>query len=209
MGKGTHFPEKKTTDLTSRGRKHGGVPGLVIKNMRRSDWPRVEESAYRQADMTLMGAPCTVSLLLLRRVTEPLTVTNGGERVTIVAPGYTWLQAARDGAPVWLTAMYDDGGRLLQMYFDITSGNEVTGIPVPRFRDMYLDLVLTPGGQVFELDADELEDAWRAGDITGDEKNRARAACDALHGWLDEHWAALTAACQQARETLLRGFPEA
>ena len=30
---------------------------------------------------------------------------------------YAWVQIALEGLPFWLTAMYDDRGRLIQIYF--------------------------------------------------------------------------------------------
>lgn len=171
--------------------------------MRRSRWPRVLESTYQARPMTVLGRTCMVSLLTIRKVVKPLTVQTGGQTTTIVAPGYTWLQVAQQDAPVWLTVMYDASGQLVQLYFDLTDGNQFDGTDNPRFQDMMLDVVMTPDGACSVLDEDELDEALHAGDITAAEYECTRANCAALVAWLAPNGQALMDACQQAREQLL------
>lgn len=170
--------------------------------MRRSDWQRIIQRAYRARPMTLLDHPCMVSLLGIQRVTEPLTVHSLGFPVTIAAPGYSWLQVAQEGRPVWLTAMYDTSGRLLQMYFDITAGNRFDGTDNPRFRDMYLDVVMLPDTSLRILDEDELDEALQSGDITAEEHACACRNCKELCAWLREHGQELMEACDAARREL-------
>ncbi len=37
------------------------------------------------------------------------------------------------------------------------------------FDDLYLDVVLLPNGKIYVLDEDELEDAYKSGDVTKEE----------------------------------------
>lgn len=170
--------------------------------MRRSDWRRITQRTYRARPMTLLDHPCMVSLLGIQRVTETLIVHSLGFPVTIAAPGYAWLQVAQEGSPVWLTAMYDEAGQLLQMYFDITAGNRFDDMDNPCFRDMYLDVVMLPDTSLQVLDEDELDEALQSGDITAEEHARARRDCQELCAWLREHGQALIDACDAARREL-------
>ena len=89
------------------------------------------------------------SLLVIREVTGPLTVHDGGEDVLIAERDYAWVQIALEELPFWLTAMYDDRGRLIQIYFDITAGNRFDDPDDPTFVDMYLDIVVNSRGELF------------------------------------------------------------
>ena len=170
---------------------------MDLRDMKRSDWHRIQERDYACRECWTDGAREMESLLTIRRITEPLRVTNGTEQVTIVETGYRWVQIAREGAPVWLTAMFDDQGRFLQMYFDITAGNRFDNPDNPTFRDMYLDVVVTAAGEIIVLDQAELDGALAQGDITQEEHDRAEAVCEGLCVWLREHSPEVAARCER------------
>lgn len=173
-----------------------------MRDMRRSDWRRILERDYAFRACETDGAREMESVLTIRRITEPLVVCNGAELVTIVEQGYRWVQIAREGAFVWLTAMFDEQGKFLQVYFDITAGNSFEAPDNPSFRDMYLDVVVTATGEIIVLDQDELDEALAQGEITAAEHDHAEAVCRALCAWLKDHCFEVIARCERVLREL-------
>ena len=146
---------------------------MKTKNMRRDGWKRVLRRDVRLEDWAWRGWKGKIALIRIHEVTAPLTVTVNGRPVRIADAGYAWLQIAPEGQFEWLTAMFDAEGRLAEIYIDLTDGN-VTDTENPWFRDMYLDYAMA-GGDVEELDRDELEEALRSGDVTEEQYRRTLA----------------------------------
>ncbi len=51
----------------------------------------------------------------------------------------------------------------------MTKEYEIDDRGLPYFDDLYLDVVLLPNGKMYVLDEDELEDAYKNGDVTKEE----------------------------------------
>ena len=160
---------------------------MKLRDMYRTDWTRIKAREYLSRDCTLDGKPARESLILIREITSPLTVSSAGTPVKVVEKDYSWIQIAQKDAFWWLTAMFDEKGTLLQMYFDITAGNLFTDPENPTFRDMYLDFVLRPDGAVVVLDEDELTEALENGEITQAEYEQTKEAGERLHEHLKKH----------------------
>lgn len=165
--------------------------------MRRSDWRRIVDREYRWADCSYQDMEGIASVLLLRKITEPLTIHYEHGDVTIVNEGDTWVQIAFKDAYFWVTAMFDKHNELLQIYFDITAGNCLEPADNPTFEDLYLDIVLEPDGTLHVLDRDELDEALAAGEITPDQHQRAVDECNKLHAFLMRHWVEFAAFCRE------------
>ena len=130
-----------------------------IRDMRRSDWHRILEREYNVSSCYFQNMEGVVSLLQIKKVTEPLLVPGeNGEKVLIADAGYSWLQVAFKEQFFWATVMFDDKGKFMQGYFDITCGNSFADMENPTFTDMYLDFVLLDGGRILILDRDELDE---------------------------------------------------
>ena len=176
---------------------------MNLRDMRRTDWMRITRRRYLSRECTINGSRARESLILLDEITAPLTVDSVGKRVKIVEKDYSWLQIAVEGAHWWLTSMFDEHGTLLQLYFDITAGNLFDDTDNPRFRDMYLDVVMNPDGDITVLDADELDDALARGEITRTEYAQTRQSCDALYRLLSAHTAEVLDHCRRAHASLM------
>lgn len=181
---------------------------MNLKDMKRSDWTRITQRTYVSREICIGGVPGRESLIAIRKITAPLTVTSTGKAVKIVEKDYCWLQVALKDSPIWLTVMFDEEGRLLQLYFDITAGNLFDEPDNPRFRDMYLDVVVHDDGELFILDQDELDEAFTGGEITPDEYMQAQAACDSLCRYLSENTEAVFAYCQKSYAELRALLPD-
>ena len=165
------------------------------KDMRRSDWRRILRREYVSRDCRMHGHRGKESLLVIREITAPLVVHDAGEDALIVEKDYAWVQISLEGMPFWLTAMYDDRGRLLQIYFDITGGNRFDDPENPWFADMYLDIVVNSRGELYVLDRDELDAALAEGTITKEEWDKANTACTRLYAYLQDNRKSVTELC--------------
>ncbi len=175
---------------------------MHLRDMRRTDWTRITRRRYLSRECTINGNRARESLIFLDEITAPLTVDSAGKQVKIVEKDYSWLQIAEEGQKWWLTSMFDEHGTLLQLYFDITAGNLFDDTDNPRFRDMYLDIIMNTDGKICILDDDELSDALARGEITSDEYTQTHQACDELYRLLSTHTAEVLNYCRDAHSRL-------
>lgn len=78
---------------------------------------------------------------------------------------YKWLEFYDYNSKVKLTAIYDENNEIIEWYFDIAReiGKEKD---VPYEDDLYLDVVVTPEGEIILLDEEELKNALNRMEIT-------------------------------------------
>lgn len=71
-----------------------------------------------------------------------------------------------------LTAIYDENSQIVEWYFDIARkiGKEND---VPYEDDLYLDVVVTPTGEIILLDEDELQGAYNRLEVNKEEYDMA------------------------------------
>ena len=50
-----------------------------------------------------------ISLMLIKKVSGPITIDYGSEKVTIADAGYSWVQAAPEGQYFWITSILSTG----------------------------------------------------------------------------------------------------
>lgn len=175
---------------------------MAMKDMRRSDWSRILSRQYASRPCRFRGREGRVSLLVIEEAAGPLAVQDAGEELNIVEQGYAWVQIALKDQPFWLTAMFDERGELLQIYFDITGGNRFDDPENPTFEDLYLDIVVNSRGELYVLDRDELDAALTAGVITQAQHDRAERACQTLYQYLTKNRPAVQALCRRAYREL-------
>ena len=162
---------------------------MVRKDMLRSDWTRIRKKRQIIRDIFLNGRPGKVSLLEILEIGDRLERIYEGETVILADRGYFWLQLALDGDHAWYTAMFDPLGELVQIYVDVTAGNDC-GRDNPIFDDLYLDFVVHRE-EIYELDRDELEAAFASGELSRELYDAALTAGERLGRDLREHRAQL------------------
>ena len=118
-------------------------------------------------------------------------------RTRVTGGGMTWLELVPDGAHRVITAMYfpdgthdadrmrypapaDEKYRPSIWYVDVIEGMELDGDGIAVFIDKYLDVVMTPEGDVKVDDRDELDEAFAGGEITREQYDAALAECEAI-----------------------------
>lgn len=84
------------------------------------------------------------------------------------AEGYSWLEFYDYSSKFRLTAIYDNNGDMVEWYFDLSREiGKQNGYPY--HEDWYLDVVLTPDGEVIILDEDEYDEAYKKFEMTEEE----------------------------------------
>ena len=94
---------------------------------------------------------------------------------------YIWLEIFPLDKKYCITAKYNDKKELIKWYIDIVSS---VGLDdgVPYMEDMYLDLDISPRGEINILDRDELDMALRNKSIKTKEYN---LALDEMNDFVD------------------------
>ena len=102
-------------------------------------------------------------------VKEKILIPSGK---CILDNNYKWLEFYNYDSRIKLTAIYDENNEIIEWYFDIAReiGKE-NGVPYED--DLYLDVVVTPSGDVILLDEDELKEAFDKKEMTKQEYDEA------------------------------------
>jgi uncharacterized protein len=151
----------------------------------RSDWDRILEREDRLLRCDLKHFQGWVSELKMLRVREPFSVPNLGGSICIADAGFVWLHYLQDDANHVLTAMLDSSGDIVQWYIDIVLEHGFDAENRLYFDDLYLDIVVSPDGRFEVQDADELEDALKAGVISQAQFDLAWLETNRLVGLLE------------------------
>ena len=102
-------------------------------------------------------------------VKDKLLIPNGK---CIMDNNYKWLEFYDYSSKVKLTAIYDENSEIIEWYFDIAREiGKDNGIPYED--DLYLDIVVTPSGEIILLDEDELKEAFNKREMTKEEYENA------------------------------------
>ena len=118
-------------------------------------------------------------------------------RIQVTGEGMTWLELIPDGTHRVITAMYFPDGthgperesypvtvnekyQPSIWYIDIIEGTEYDEDGVAAFIDKYLDVIITPEGDVKVDDRDELDAAYASGELTKEQYDAALAEGEAI-----------------------------
>ena len=170
--------------------------------MKRENWHRIEQREYRCMPLQVEEGEGLVSILILKKVNAPLYVADEDKMVLIADNNYSWLQIALKDQYVWITAMFDTVGNLLQVYFDISNGMVFDEPENPCFEDLYLDIVLTADGRLQILDREELEEALQNRVISEEKYHHAILECEKLYEYLKVHKEKVMEFCRECYEKL-------
>ena len=138
-------------------------------------------------------------------------------RVQVTGEGMTWLEMIPDDTQRMITIMYfPDGTRDPERkqypvtanekyqpsvwYIDIIEGIEPGEDGVAVFIDKYLDVIMTPEGDVKVDDRDELDAAYASGDLTEDQYDAALAEGEAILRVYGDDISGLDAWCAVVRQ---------
>ncbi|MDM5154056.1 DUF402 domain-containing protein [Bacillus sp. DX1.1] len=130
-----------------------------------SSWERLIDKTYsvKQVQEGMLG------ILHMNEVKAPSYKQYNDRKLCIVDAGYTWMQYFINGKNFAITAMLNEKKELVQYYIDVAKEYQIDERGMPYFDDLYLDVVLLPNGDIYLLDEDELEEAYRDKDVSKEE----------------------------------------
>ena len=166
------------------------------KDIRLSHMARLLRRSFACAPFSAGDLSGEVALVRMEEVRAPLVVKHGETGVRVADAGFFWLEAAPRARHWWLTAALDENGGIVQYYFDITLENDIRPGGQSSFLDLFLDVVLSPGGDVYILDRDELTAALSAGEISPAQHALALREAEALARALPAREGELAAFCR-------------
>lgn len=111
-------------------------------------------------------------------------------RTAVCGKGMVWLQLVPNGQRRLITAMFLPVEKVVMgklytysvsaMYVDVIERVEYDPDGVAAYIDKYLDVKLTPYGDVLIDDRDELDEALKNGELTEEQYNEALNECDLI-----------------------------
>ena len=129
------------------------------------NWDRVKEKRYINKYFNNNDFKGNVSLLEAVKVKEKLVV--GENKVVILDDGFQWLEVyPEDNKNIALSVCINNKNEFLEWYFDIAKDSSLTEDGIPYIDDLYLDVILTPTGEIKLIDQEELQEAYDKKEIT-------------------------------------------
>lgn len=101
-------------------------------------------------------------------------------KVAVAGEGMVWLQMIPDHGNRAITAMFLPDKRVSAWYVDVIEEAAYDADGVAVFIDKYLDVIFTPQGDVIIDDRDELDAAFRSGELTEEQYEAALREGEAI-----------------------------
>lgn len=145
------------------------------------NWDRVNRKGYINKYFNNEEFTGNISLLTAEEVKEKLIVIKDNEEFVLVDNKFKWLEIyPENNKNIAVSVAIDDKDKILEWYFDIAKDTLITEKGVPYIKDLYLDVVLYPSGEIEMLDKDELQEALDNEDITKEDFNLAYKVANEL-----------------------------
>ncbi len=144
------------------------------------EWKCIIAKGMNGKTINTAGFSGYVGLLNIFEVSEPQIWKYNGEGVTVCDNNYQWLTIMAESAYYCTTVMMNEKHEIQVCYIDMIAEQGYDKDGVPYFYDLYLDLIVYPDGTIIEDDMDELQDAFRSGDITQQQFDLAIKTSDEL-----------------------------
>lgn len=136
------------------------------------NWKRILEKQYSQTFIKTEEFTGYLSLFHSIKVVKSVIKRYNQHVVCILDDGYMWLHQFPLNKNHSITTMFNANGVIVQWYIDICLENGIEN-NVPWMDDLFLDIVVLPSKEVFILDEDELEIAFRERAISKEQYNLA------------------------------------
>lgn len=94
-------------------------------------------------------------------------------KVPVAGKGMCWLTLIPDGRKHSVTAMFTENGDVSAWYIDVIHSLIIDDDGVLAFMDEYLDVMLTTSGDILVDDEEELEAAYKSGELTKEQYEEA------------------------------------
>ena len=147
------------------------------------NWDRVLEKKYKNIYFDNEDFKGNISLLTAVKVKEKLVVVDN---LVLIDDGFKWLEIYPDNNKnIAISVCINTEGYFLEWYFDIAKDSALTENGVPYIDDLYLDVILTPEGEIKMIDQEELQDALDNQIISQDDYDLAYKVANELIAKID------------------------
>lgn len=130
---------------------------------------RSKNTVYKMKQITSDKFNGDVCYYHFKDVINKINIPNGK---CIIDNGYKWLEFYDYNSKIKLTTIYDENNQIVEWYFDIARRIGIEN-NVPYEDDLYLDVVVTPTGEIILLDEDELKAAFDKFEVNQEDYNMA------------------------------------
>ncbi len=111
-------------------------------------------------------------------------------KTPVCGKGMVWLQLVPDDCKRLITSMFVPENKTIMgngyaysvscIYVDVMENLEYDSDGVAAYVDKYLDVKLTPQGDILIDDRDELDEAFKSGELSEEQYEEALAECDSI-----------------------------
>ena len=147
------------------------------------NWDRVLEKKYKNIYFDNEDFKGSISLLTAVKVKEKLVVVDN---LVLIDDGFKWLEIYPDNNKnIAISVCINTKGDFLEWYFDIAKDSALTENGVPYIDDLYLDVILTPEGEIKMIDQEELQNVLDNQIISQDDYDLAYKVANELIAKID------------------------
>lgn len=176
---------------------------LKRKSANRVPWPRVLARRFTVKTLDQADYRGYVTLLCLDKVRSPLYTKWQGQEICLADSGYTWLQHFPVGTQYTLTTQFDAQGQVVQWYIDICWQHGVDENGIPWWDDLFLDVIVFPGGEFEIVDGEDLDAAMQNGIVDEAQHQQAWSVATSLIQMIERNEFELLSLSSHHREELL------
>lgn len=146
------------------------------------NWDKVIEKSYKNKYFNDEYFKGNISLLTAVKVKDRIIRKN----VAILDNNFKYLEFyPENNKNLSLMVCINNEDEILEWYFDIAKDSLLDKNGIPYIVDLYLDVTVSPNGEIKLLDEDELENALKYEDITKTDFDLAYFVADNLIKKLD------------------------
>lgn len=176
---------------------------MKLKRADRKDWWRVTKNRFVMLPVESAMFTGYVTLYCIDAVREPLQAKSVGQDVCLADEGYLWMQHFPQGTRYAITSIFNAQHELISWYIDICKRHYLDKNGILWYEDLYLDLDVSPAGEFVLLDADELDEALRQGQISSLDYELAWREANGLMSAIEEDMFPLLWHCEAYKDQLL------
>lgn len=177
---------------------------MKLKRANRVDWQRILNKRFVMKHLDTPSFTGYITLFCIDEVRAPLWIRSSGKEICLADKGYLWLQQFPQNAHYVVTTAFDANGEIVNWYIDICKRHYLDEQGTLWYEDLYLDIDISPDGEATLLDADELDEALRQGDITPLEYELAWREVSSLLTVIEDDTLPLFWLCEEHKEMLLK-----
>lgn len=148
------------------------------------NWEKVLKKEYKNRYFNNDDFKGNISLLTAVKVKEK--IISSDDNVLLLDDGFKWLEFYPEtNKNIAVSVCINNKNEFLDWFFDIAKDSALTKDGIPYIDDLYLDLIMTPTGDIRMVDQEELQEALDKKIITQEDFDLAYEVANKLINQLD------------------------